>query len=246
MGSIPSCDCREDAIRSLSEIYAVSTEQIDIVLRTKEVLRLAEVYSQIGSPSFLDLVCELLKASPRADITHACYYHSTSYDGSPSWFDEGLLGSSQGVGRFLDKITEWLPLEKRTVAKSVAEEIVKQRSELEGTEAGKCGPYAWNTLTAASSNPNGVRYRVPEAIQDLWDPSFCGQGRVVDLSEIIKERLKPVVVKFKGTISDIDEYCATLWAYLLSDNGECHLTHTFIGTGYAIPNEDIVALMDVP
>ncbi|CAB3694243.1 hypothetical protein CEY09_15530 [Achromobacter marplatensis] len=246
MGSIPSCDYREDAIRSLSDIYAVSTEQIDIVLRNPEVLKIADVYSQINSPGFHFVVCHLLKASPRADITHACYYHSTSYDGCPSWFDEGLLGSSQGVGRFLDKITEWLPLEKQLVAKQYAKGIVKLRSELEGTAAEKCGPYAWNTFTAASSSPSGVRYRVPEAIQDLWVPSFIGQGGVVDLSGIIEERLKPVVVKFKGTISNIDDYCATLWAYLLSDYGECHLTHTFRGNGSAIPKEDIVALMDVP
>lgn len=246
MSFIPSCDHREDAIRSLSEIYAVSTEKIDTVLRASEVLQIAEVYSQIDSPGFHFVVCHLLKASPRADITHACYYHSTSYGGCPSWFDEGLLGSSQGVGRFLDKITEWLPPEKQLVAKQAARGIVKLRSEYEGSTAEVCGPYAWNTFTAASSSSSGVRYRVPEAIQDLWSPSFCGNGGLVDLRGIIEERLKPVVVKFKGKISNIDDYCATLWAYLLSDDGECHLTHTFTGNGLAIPKEDIVALMDVP
>ena len=246
MSFIPSCDHREDAIRSLSEIYAVSTEKIDRVLRASEVLQIAEVYSQIDSPGFHFVVCHLLKASPRADITHACYYHSTSYGGCPSWFDEGLLGSSQGVGRFLDKITEWLPPEKQLVAKQAARGIVKLRSEYEGSTAEVCGPYAWNTFTAASSSPSGVRYRVPEAIQDLWSPSFCGNGGLVDLRGIIEERLKPVVVKFKGKILNIDDYCATLWAYLLSDDGECHLTHTFTGHGLAIPKEDIVALMDVP
>lgn len=246
MSFIPSCDHREDTIRSLSEIYAVSTDKIDSTLRTPEVLEIAEVYSQIDTPEFHFVVCHLLKASPRTDITHACYYHSTSYGGCPSWFDEGLLGSSQGVGRFLDKIAEWLPPEKQLVAKQAARKIVKLRSEYEGYTAEVCGPYAWNTFTAASSSPSGVRYRVPEAIQDLWSPSFCGNGGLVDLRGIIEERLKPVVVKFKGKISNIDDYCATLWAYLLSDDGECHLRHTFTGNGLAIPKEDIVALMDVP
>lgn len=245
MSFIPSCDHREDAIRSLSEIYAVSTETIDRVLRAPEVLQIAEVYSQIDSPEFHFVVCHLLKASPRADITHACYYHSTSYGGSPSWFDEGLLGSAQGVGRFLDKITEWLPPEKQLVARQAARGIVKLRSEYEGSTAERCGPYAWNTFTAASSSPSGVRYRIPEAIQDLWSPSFCGSGGLVDLRAIIEERLKPVVVKFKGKTTRTDDYCATLWAYLLSDEGECHLTHTFSGNGLAIPKEDIVALIDV-
>jgi len=245
MGFIPSCDQRQDAIRSLSEIYAVSTEKIESVLQAPEVLQIAERYSEINSVGFHFVVCHLLKASPRADITHACYYHSTSYGGCPSWFDEGLLGSSQGVERFLDKITEGLPPEKQLLAKQAARGIVKLRSENEGSTAEACGPYAWNTLTAASSSPSGVRYRVPEAIRDLWSPSFCRSGELVDLREIIEDRLKPVVVKFKGTISDINDYCATLWAYLLSDDGECHLTHTFRGNGLAIPKEDIIAVMDV-
>lgn len=101
-------------------------------------------------------------------------------------------------------------------------------------------------FTAASSSPSGISFRIPEAIRDLWNPSFCGSGGLVDLTEIIEERLKPVVVKFKGKITDINDYCATLWAYLLSDGGECHLIHTFSGNGIAIPKEDIVALMDVP
>lgn len=183
---------------------------------------------------------------PRADITHACYYHSTSYAGCPSWFDEGLLGSSHGVVRFLDKIIEWLPPGKQQIAKQAAKEIVKLRSAFEGSTPEKCGPYAWNTFTAASSSPNGVRYRVPEAIQDLWSPSACGHGGLIDLREIIKKRLKPVVVKFKGKTSNIDDYCATLWAYLLSDDGECHLTHTFTGNGFVISTAEIVAIIDVP
>ncbi|WP_421551818.1 hypothetical protein [Pseudomonas yamanorum] len=246
MSVIPSCDHREDAIRSLSEIYAVPTEKIDSVLSNSEVLQIAEVYSQINSLDFHFVVCQLLESSPRPSVTHACYYHSTSYGGCPSWFDEGLLGSSQGVERFLEKITEWLPPEKQLVAKHATKRIVKLRSEYEGSAAEMCGPYAWNTYTAASSSPSGVRYRIPEAIQDLWSPSFCGNGGLVDLRGIIEERLKPVVVKFKGEISNIDDYCATLWAYLLSDDGECHLTHTFKGNGLAIPKDDIIALMDVP
>lgn len=246
MGFIPSCDHKEDAIRSLSQIYAVSTEQIDEVLRTPQVMEIAKVYSQIDSPWFHFLVCHLLKSNPRTDITHACYYHSTSYDGSSSWFDEGLLGSAEGVGRFLDKIIEWLPPEKRLSAKKAATGVVKLRSEYEGSTAAGCGPYAWNTFTAASSSPSGIRYRIPEAIQDLWASSFCGSGGLIDLRGIIEERLKPVVVKFKGKTLNIDDYCATLWAYVLSDNGECHLTHTFIGNGLTVPKECIIELIDVP
>lgn len=242
---IPSCDDREDAIRSLAKIYSVSTGDIDRVLKAPEVLEIAEVYSEIDTQGFHFVVCHLLKANPRTDVTHASYYHSTSYDGDRSWFDEGLLGTARGVGRFLDKITEWIPAGNQLLAKQASERIAKVRSEYEGSSAEGTGPYAWNTFTAASSSPSGIRYRVPEAIQDLWSPSFCGAGGRLDLNGIIRERLRPVVVKFKGKTSDINDYCATLWAYCLSDQGECHLRHTFIGDGTAIPREDILALIDV-
>lgn len=245
MTFIPSCDNREDAIRSLSEIYSVSTEEIARVLKTPELQEISEVPPEINTTSFLFVVCHLLNASPGLEITHACYYHSTSYNGCPSWFDDGLLGSSQGAERFLEKIAELIPSDKKDVAETVVKSILKLRSECEGTTAEASGPYAWDTLAAASSNPSAVRYRVPEAIRDLWSPSFYGTGGLVDLSAVIQERLKPVVVKFKGEISHIDNYCISLWAYLLSDDDERHLIHSFRGNGQTISKEDIVALIDV-
>lgn len=245
MSFIPSCDNRDDAIKSLCEIYAVTRSKIEEVLQSSEVLEIAENYHEINSQWFHFLVCSLLKAKPLDEINYAYYYHSTSYDGHPSWFDEGLLGSSEAVGRFLEKIGVWLTNEEKIIAKQEAERIVEIRSQYEGSTAKMCGPYAWNTFTAASVSQNGVSYRTPEAIQDLNYPSFGGKGDVIDVSSIIEERLKPVVVKFKGKISDIYDYCATLWGYLLSDDGELHLTHTFTGNGIAIPKEDIVRLMEI-
>lgn len=245
MSFIPSCDDRADAIRSLSEIYTVPTQEIERVLRAPEVRKIAKKYEEIGRPGFHFVVCHLLGASPRIDITHACYYHSTSYGGCPSWFDEGLHGSSQGVGRFLEKITELLPPGIYLEAKQTARGIVERRSSDERATADTCGPYAWNTFTAASFSTSGVSYRVPEAIRDMCSLRSGGIGEEVDLAAIIMDGLKPVVVKFKGKVSDINDYSATLWAYLLSDGGECHLTHTFLGNGLSIPREDIVALIDV-
>lgn len=226
MSFIPSCDHREDSIKSLSEIYSVSTEEIDRVLRESQAQGITEPPSESEVPYFLFVMHRLLIASPRADITHACHYHSTSYSGCPSWFDEGLLGSSQAVERFLDKISDWLPPKKLLAAKQEFRKVVNDRSEGEGSTAEMCGPYAWDTFTAASSSPSGINYRVPEA---LLPSSFYGNEELAnDLRGIIEERLKPVVVKFKGKISNFDTYCATLWAYLLSDDGKFNLTHTFI------------------
>lgn len=245
MNFIPSCDDREDAIRSLSEIFKVSSRDIERVLQAPEILEIAQDCHQINTLGFHFVVSHILKASPRQEITHACYYHSTSYDGDASWFDEGLLGTEGGAGRFLEKIAEWIPAMMLETARHSVRRIVETRSGYEGATAESTGPYAWNTFTAASSSYSGIRYRVPEAIRDLWSPSGPEEGGLVDLEGIIKDKLKPVVIKFKGKISDLDDYCAVLWAYLLSDNGDCHLTHTFIGNGEAICREDIVAIIDI-
>ncbi|ABZ00066.1 hypothetical protein HMH05_19465 [Pseudomonas sp. SbB1] len=243
MSFIPSCDDRDDAIRSLSEIYGVTSRDIERVLGSSRVKDMATFGHQIESAGFRDEVGRQLRASPRGDITHAFYYHSTSYGGCSSWFDEGLHGSSLGVGCFLDKITELLPPELHLECRQAAKRIVERRSNDEGTTASQCGPYAWNTFTAASFSESGQSFRVPEAIRDLGVRS--PDGEEVDLPAIIRDRLKPVVVKFKGEITDIVDYCVTLWGYLLSDDGELHLLHTFHGDGLSIPKEDIVALIDV-
>lgn len=243
MSFIPSCDDRDDAIRSLSEIYGVTSQDIERVLGSSEVQGMATYGHQIESADFRDEVARQLGASPRGDVRHAFYYHSTSYGGCPSWFEEGLHGSSLGVECFLDKITELLPTGMHLDSKQAAKRIVELRSNHEGSTASQCGPYAWNTFTAASISESGQSFRIPEAIRDLRVRS--PDGEVFDLAAIIRDRLKPVVVKLKGEISDIVDYSVTLWGYLLSDDGELHLVHTFHGDGLSIPREDIVALIDV-
>ena len=245
MSFVPSCDNKEDAIKSLAKIYAVSEKEIERILTDPDVVEIAKSDADLSSYYFPAVICLLLKSSPRYELTHAAYYHSTSYDGCPSWFDEGLLGSSAGIGRFIEKISRFIPQEKREAVATASRKIVATRSGYEGSTAEGTGPFAWNTLAAASSNENGVRYQVPEAIQDLRGNRFMGQGGLIDLDEVIRENLKPVVVKFKGATSDLDTYCSVLWGYLLSEDGETHLSHTFLGNGVGIPRENILAIIDV-
>ncbi|MFJ3367621.1 hypothetical protein [Pseudomonas sp. NPDC086251] len=245
MSFIPSCDNKEDAIQSLAEIYSVPVKEIERILEHPDIVEIAKSNTELSSPFFLFVISQLLQAYPRYELTHAAYYHSTSYDGCASWFDEGLLGSSAGIGRFIEKISGWIPEEKRESVVRESRRIVAVRSGFEGSTAEGTGPFAWNTLAAASSSENGIRYQVPEAIQDLWGRSGVGHGGLIDLGGVIREKLKPVVVKFKGATSDFDAYCSVLWAYLLCEKGETHLTHTFIGNGVGIPRESILAIIDV-
>jgi len=245
MSFIPSCDSKEDAINSLAKIYAVPDKEIKRILTHPDVVEIAKSDIELLSPYFPAVISMLLKARPRYELTHAAYYHSTSYDGCPSWFDEGLLGSSAGIGRFIEKISGLIPEEKREAVVQKSRRIVASRSELEGSTAKSTGPYAWNTLAAASSSENGISYQVPEAIQDLWRGNSVEHGNLINLGRVIREKMKPVVVKFKGATTDLDTYCSVLWGYLLSENGETHLTHTFIGDGVGIPRESILAIIDV-
>lgn len=245
MSFIPSCDTKEDAIQSLAKIYAVPDKKIERILMHPDVVEIAKSDAELLSPCFPAVISMLLKSQPQYEITHAAYYHSTSYDGCPSWFDEGLLGSLAGIDRFIEKISGLIPEEKRERVVNESRKIVASRSEFEGSTAKGTGPYAWNTLAAASLSKNGIRYQVPEAIQDLWGSSFVGHGNLIDLDGVIREKLKPVVVKFKGITTELDTYCSVLWGYLLSENGETHLTHTFLGDGVGIPRESILAIIDV-
>ncbi|MCX5470202.1 hypothetical protein OSH04_00590 [Alcaligenes sp. A-TC2] len=243
MNFIPSCDSREDAIRSLSLIYCVSIEKIEETLQDEEIFQFNEPYRDCNSDAFQFLLSRKLTA--RNDIKNACFYHSTSYDGNSSWFDDGLLGSSQGVNTFIEKISHLLSQEKLKLAKQQAQRVVMMRSEDEGFTAATTGPYAWSTYSAASKSEDGIRYRVPEAISDLWYGSEYVAGGLVNLTDVIERNLKPVVVKFKGKISNFDSHCAMLWAYVYSGSDECEIAQTFHGNGSAIPREDILELMDV-
>ncbi len=135
--------------------------------------------------------------------------------------------------------------EKLKLAKQQAQRVVMMRSEDEGFTAATTGPYAWSTYSAASKSEDGIRYRVPEAISDLWYGSEYVAGGLVNLTDVIERNLKPVVVKFKGKISNFDSHCAMLWAYVYSGSDECEIAQTFHGNGSAIPREDILELMDV-
>ncbi len=245
MSFIPSCDNKEDAIQSLAIIYAVPEAEIERILNHPVVVEIAENDDQLQNFHFPALISSLLGSHPRYELTHAAYYHVTSYDGNPSWFDEGLLGSEAGILSFIDKISAYIPEQKRDCVVQHVRTIVDCRSELEGSTARDTGPYAWNTLAAARSSERGGKYRVPEAIQDLWGGNLCHNPKLIDLSGIILEKLKPVVVKFSGATTDLDAYCSVLWGYLLSENGETHITHTFVGDGVGIPRESILDIIDV-
>lgn len=113
MSFIPSCDNKEGAITTLSKIYSVSAKEIEKILTHPDVLEIGRCDTELLSPWFPFIVSRLLGATPRYEITSAAYYHSTSYDGCSAWFDEGLLGSSDGIQRFIEKISSLIPEEKR-------------------------------------------------------------------------------------------------------------------------------------
>ncbi|HYQ37313.1 MAG TPA: hypothetical protein VER09_00060, partial [Pseudomonas sp.] len=107
------------------------------------------------------------------------------------------------------------------------------------------GPYAFNTLgEAEAAHVSGLCYDVPEFLTGCryWDRDFSGY-----IANVIRENLKPVVVKFKARVTDADDYIASLWHYLYRvDFGMeiVPLTHSK-KSGEVLP-EDIQSLFNLP
>ncbi|OPE29616.1 hypothetical protein APB26_34350 [Pseudomonas aeruginosa] len=245
MSFIPSCDNSADALNSLANIYGVSHDAIREILLHPTVLEIAGEYGGMDSPWFPIVISQLLRSNPRYELDHAAYYHTTSYDGSSEWFEEGLLGSLAGAQRFLEKIAHLVPSHQRNAVGQMVSHLLATRSGCEGTTSSAAGPYAWNTFAAASGVGKGLNYQVPEIIQDIWGQSGLGKVSLIDLSDDICQNLRPVVVKFKGKTSDLDTYSATLWAYLLTLDDSKHLSHTFHATGESVPKFDILELIEL-
>lgn len=246
MNFIPSCDNQEDAVNSLARIYRVPNKRIVDLIHSDSVTKIVEYYSDCLRPDFLFFTSKFLESVPDYTITHAAYYHTTSYNGCESWFDESLLGAKRGIQKFLENISEHIPENMREEVFEKSSELSVQRSNYERLTSKSAGPYAWNTLEAASSPSKGFGYRIPEIIQDLWNPSGIGSGGFIDLSPLIEDKLKPVVVKFIGKTSCLNDYCGSLFAYLFAEESDVvHVQHTFDGNGSAIPQDKILELIDL-
>jgi len=235
MSFIPSCDNDKDALLSISKIYGVEENRVyDLI----GLINKADYsYWDLAGDDFSKFVCDYFEKYPSKDIKYAYFYHTTSYNGKESWFNEGILGSSRSIEVFLNKTKEFIPVNKFNNLACYVRAQINTRSEYESAINNACGPYSWSTLSGARNQ--GINYIIPESIRDFNDD---------EIEKILRLKLIPVILKFKGLVKDINLYSSTLIAYLYSKlHGESdfHLSHQHICNGETIPKENISEFIEL-
>lgn len=186
-----------------------------------------------------------LSADPEWEIGEVAYYHRSAYDGSANWFQEGLLASHEAAQTFLNKISKMVSID--CVDRDIALANIKDRESCEGYGSG--GPYAFDVLDyARRANQVGMDYSLPEFFSGrAWLRKY-GVCYAAPILESLREKLKPVIVKFSGRSSDPDAYISGLWGYLFSAwRGEpiSDFSYTFLGAGKAVSADRIIQIIDL-
>lgn len=246
------CDDITHAINTLAAIYQVDVGVIGNVANGDWPGFLnppVDCYQEIFSSAYLpSLMAAHLKASPNWSFGEVTYYHRTAYDGTPEWFEDGLLDSISGAHAFLIKTGGLVAIAESDV--TLAIKNIEERSAFEGMSSG--GPYAFDTFDdAKSADCTGLDYSLPEFfIGTVWQVKY-GVSHAQKLRELLHKSLKPVIVKFSAFPSDPDRYINNLWQYIYSAyQGESmpqgsHYPCTFIGGGKSISGEKIIEIFDL-
>ncbi|PSS59214.1 hypothetical protein [Pseudomonas sp. BBP2017] len=245
-----SCDDPKDAIRTLSLIHGVEAAEIERVYLGDWPDFLQQDFNSFDSEFFPWLMADNVNGKLNCEFQEAAYYHRARYDGSETWFDNGLLSSGEGAVEFLHKTRSSYEGYDFDQILAICEVNIRERTDLEGGGTLKSGggPYAFDTFEDAKYGI-GENYETPEMfIGPRWG-GWCGPTEAAtDLIEILSRSLKPVIVKFIGKVEDQERYTTGLWHYLYRvANGLEYMpfTHTFLGRGVTVPYERIISVIDL-
>lgn len=129
-----------DALNSLSKYYGISVEKIKIKLR--EIKKLIDQNKAVGGDQGMSLlnIRLLLNAKPEKKIIKArvSYYHHTTSDDTPDWFQDGLLSNKKGLDSYITKIKSLIP---NLLTDSVIDESFFKKEDL--------GAHAYSRLEEA-------------------------------------------------------------------------------------------------
>jgi len=244
-----SCDSLDDAIRSLALVYEVEPPAIRAIYESNwpEFLSADTYRGEFGENRCLAWIMSQYLPGKKFNGKHfeAAFYHRTKFDGSIHWFREGLLNAPDGASAFLEKIGRFaseLRLFDRVV--SVAKNNISERNDLERTT----GPHAFDVLAhAKGADVTGLDYDFPEMfLGDVWERTGTAKARD-ELIEVLRAKLKPVIVKFLDTPTDMDLYINHLWLVLhASRHGleyDAPEIFSFSGQGRTIPSDRILELI---
>lgn len=246
------CDDITHAIKTLAAIYQVGVGMIENVANGDwpDFLNAPDIdyRDMFGSPYLPSLMSTHLKASPNWDFGEVTYYHRAAYDGTPEWFEDGLLDSLSGARTFLTKAARLVCIAESDVALAIKN--IEERNAFEGMSSG--GPYAFDTFDdAKSAECTGLDYSLPEFFVGIvWQAKY-GVSHAKELREQLHKVLKPVIIKFSAIPRDPDGYISNLWQYVYrAYQGEpmppgCHYPCTFNGGGKPIPAQKIIEIFDL-
>ena len=247
-----SCDDKADAVRSLARIYRVDVGEVARVADGNWptfILESPDSWNDLfQSPYIPSLMAQHLSARPDWEFGEVAYYHRTAYDGSADWFEDGLLASHEGAKAFLNKIAGIVSLDGDDHAIAMAN--IRDRECCEGSGAG--GPYAFDVFdNARYADQAGMDYSLPEFFMgNSWADKY-GVCYAAAILESLRNKLKPVVVKFSGKSSDPDAYITNLWQYVFRAwIGEpmgvtSHFPCTFCGEGKTVSPDRIIQIIDL-
>lgn len=247
-----SCDDEADAVRTLARIYRVDVGLVEDVANGNWPSFILDSTDSprdlFVSPYLPSLMAQHLSADPDWEIGEVAYYHRSAYDGSTDWFREGLLASSDAANTFLNKIAELVPVDSED--RDIALANIKDREYCEGYGSG--GPYAFDVFDyARRADQVGMDYSLPEFLVGRAWVSKYGVCYAKPIWWALREKLKPVIVKFSGAPSDSDAYITGLWRYLFDawrgepeTSAPC-FTYTFLGAGKSVSADRIIQIIDL-
>lgn len=247
-----SCDDKADAVRSLARIYRVDVGVVAGIANGRWPTFISESkgsYQDLFDSRYIpSLMAKHLSANPNWEIGEVAYYHRTAYDGSADWFQDGLLASHEAANAFLNKIAGMVPLDSEDRAIALAN--IRDRECGEGGNSG--GPYAFDVFdNARYADKAGMDYSLPEFfVGNVWVGKYgvCCAAPILDS---LREKLKPVVVKFSGSSSNADVYITNLWQYVFRAwrgdpmSPASHYPCTFSGAGKAVSADRIIQIIDL-
>jgi hypothetical protein len=211
MDFIPSCDDRIDAVDTLARLYGTTNLSIESITGDKwpAFVEWEDGYSPFESWELLNYLFGVqLGVTWECRLTDAAFYHRTRYDGSDRWFYEGIKDAQFGAAKLLEYIRPQLKEQQFERALSCALANIADRDQ----GLNYVGPYAFNTFgEARAAEVAGLYYDVPEFLTGhrFWNQDFSDL-----VAGLIRENLKPVIVKFKAPVSDTERYVTSLWHYL--------------------------------
>lgn len=240
-----SCDGLDDALRSLALVYGVEKSSILQMYKNNwpDFLPEYDGLLAIKLDYFNDLMGEYLGVKNfECPSIQVAFYHRARFDGTSTWFRDGLLDSVSGAKIFIEKVRGILEphFDVDKLSGAIISNI-ENRTQLEGKAIG--GPYAFDWYDAAV---NASGYDVPEFLCGTFSDGKGGKIYFLkDVADLLLESLSPVIIKFLDFPRDHLTYVNGLWEYVYRKRFDYEISQqtgrcSFTANGKKIASENLI------